>query len=164
MLPLQKLLTSFMKFWSHFKVLFWYIGDKRNESNWRKQIKLMMIQMHNERSNAISLDWDLEVVEVKSKWRNERNCKKELKNHVFQFRMNIRKIRTVVQNEIEWALAAAHHGKIENRYHTVMRNAPRRQNSCWCVLHFAQSCELLGAHAKLYFLQIPWWKRLWKTS
>ena len=49
-------------------------------------------------------------------------------------------------------------------FHTVMRNAPRRQNSCWCILHFTQSYELVRARAKLYFLQIPWWRSLWKTS
>ena len=32
-----------------------------------------MIQMHNERSNAIDLDRDLEVVEVESRERNGRN-------------------------------------------------------------------------------------------
>ena len=36
--------------------------------------------MHNERSNAIGLDQDLEVVEVDSKERNGKNNKNELKN------------------------------------------------------------------------------------
>ena len=49
----------------------------------------MMIQMHNERSNAIGLDQDLEVVEVESKERNGRNDKKKLKTHVFQFAKNL---------------------------------------------------------------------------
>ena len=109
----------------------------------------MMIQMHNERGNAISLDWDLEVVEVESKWRNERNCKKKLKNHVFQFHINTRKIRTVMQIEIEWTLVAAHKGKSENWFRMTMRNAPRRRKWCWWIFHFAQSCEIVGAHAKL---------------
>ena len=39
----------------------------------------MKIQMHNERSNAIGLDRDLEVIEVDSKERNGRNDKKERK-------------------------------------------------------------------------------------
>lgn len=62
LLPLQELLTSFMKFWSHFKVWFWKIGDKRDESNWKEQIKLMKIQMRNESSNAIGLEQDLELI------------------------------------------------------------------------------------------------------
>ena len=74
----------------------------------------MMIQMDNERSNAIGLDRDLEVVEVESRERNGRNGKMKLKNHVFQFHINTRKIRTVMQIEIEWTLAAAHKGKSEN--------------------------------------------------
>ena len=43
----------------------------------------MMIQMHNEISNAIGLDWDLEADEVESKERNGRNDKKELKTMFF---------------------------------------------------------------------------------
>ena len=39
--------------------------------------------MHNERSNAIGLDQDLEVIEVDSKERNGRNDKKELKKLCF---------------------------------------------------------------------------------
>ena len=54
----------------------------------------MMIRMHNERSNAIGLDWDLEVVEVESKEKNGRNDKKESEKDVFQFRI-------VMQNETE---------------------------------------------------------------
>ena len=45
----------------------------------------MMIQMDNEISNAIGLDWDLEVVEVESRERNGRNDKKELKTMFFNF-------------------------------------------------------------------------------
>ena len=55
-------------------------------------------------------------------------------------------------------------GRSENWFRMTMRNALRRQNWCWCILHFAQSCELVGARAKLYFLQIPWWRSFWKTS
>ena len=73
----------------------------------------MMIQMHNEKSNAIGLDWDLEVVEVESKERKGRNDKKELKNYVFPFRMNIQKIRTIVRNETERILATAQRGKVK---------------------------------------------------
>ena len=46
------------------------------------------------------------VVEVDSKERNGKNGKKELKNYVFPFRMNMRKIRTVVRNGPEMNLAA----------------------------------------------------------
>ena len=59
----------------------------------------MMIQMHNEKSNAIGLDRDLEVVDVESRERNERNCKEESKKHVFQFCMTMRNFRTVMRNE-----------------------------------------------------------------
>ena len=59
----------------------------------------MKIQMHNEISNAIGLDrdleFDLEVVEVDSKERNGRNVKKELKNYVFPFHMIMRKFRNM---------------------------------------------------------------------
>ena len=62
----------------------------------------MKIQMHNEISNAIGLDrdleFDLEVVEVDSKERNWRNDKKELKNYVFPFRMIMRKFHTIMRN------------------------------------------------------------------
>ena len=68
----------------------------------------MMIQMHNERSNAIGLDRDLEVIEVESRERNERNCKEELKKHVFRFRMTMRNFHIVMRNEIEWVLAVAY--------------------------------------------------------
>ena len=44
-----------------------------------------MIQMHNERSNAIDLDQDLEVVEVESREGNEINDKKNLKIKYFHF-------------------------------------------------------------------------------
>ena len=80
---------------------------------------------------------------------------KKLKNHVFQFRMNMRKIHTIVQNETEMILATAQKMKSENRFRmtmrkfrTVMRNALGRQKWCWWTFHFAQSCEIVGAHAK----------------
>ena len=41
--------------------------------------------MHNERSNAIDLDQDLEVVEVESREGNEINDKKNLKIKYFHF-------------------------------------------------------------------------------
>ena len=47
-------------------------------------------------SNAIGLDRDLEVIEVDSKERNERNDKKELKNYVFPFCMIMRKFCTIM--------------------------------------------------------------------
>ena len=49
----------------------------------------MMIQMDNERSNAIGLDRDLKVVEVWSRERNGRNDKRKLKNKIFPFRMTM---------------------------------------------------------------------------
>ena len=76
----------------------------------------MMIQMHNKRNNAIGLDQDLEVVEVESKERNGRNDKKELKNYVFPFRMNIQKIRTIVRNETERILATTQRGKVKTDF------------------------------------------------
>ena len=47
----------------------------------------MMILMHNERSNAIGLDQDSEVVEVESEEGNKRNDKRKLKNQIFPFRI-----------------------------------------------------------------------------
>ena len=44
---------------------------------------------------------------MESRERNRRNDKKELKNYVFQFRMNMRKIRTIVRNGSEGNLATA---------------------------------------------------------
>ena len=76
----------------------------------------MMIRMHNERSNAIGLDWDLEVVEVESKEKNGRNDKKELKNYVFPFRMNKRKICKVVRNGTERILAVVQKGKVKTDF------------------------------------------------
>ena len=72
---------------------------------------------------------DLEVVEVESKERNGRNDKKELKNYVFPFRMNMRKICTVVRNETKRILAAAQKGKMETDF-------------TWPCENFAQSCEM----------------------
>ena len=89
---------------------------------------------------------DLEVVEVESK---ERNDKKELKNYVFPFLMNMRKICTVLRNGPEGNLAAAQREKLKT--------------------DFAQSCEILqegeiGANvfstshnrAKLHFFMLSW--------
>ena len=50
---------------------------KGDESNWRKQIKLMMIQMHNERSNAIGLDWDLSLFGGSWSGKEEENGKND---------------------------------------------------------------------------------------
>ena len=50
----------------------------------------MMIQIHNERSNAIGLDRhlnELEVVKVESKEGNGRNDKGKLKNQMLYVRM-----------------------------------------------------------------------------
>ena len=44
-----------------------------------------MIQMHSDRSNAIDLDRDLEVVEVESREGNEINDKRKLKIKYFHF-------------------------------------------------------------------------------
>ena len=51
----------------------------------------MRIQTHNERSNAIGLDWDLEADEVESKERNGRNDKKELKTMFFHLTWTCKK-------------------------------------------------------------------------
>ena len=61
---------------------------------------MMMIQMNNERNNVIGLDRDLELIWRWLKWNQEKKKKgkKELKNYVFQFRINMRKIRIVVRN------------------------------------------------------------------
>ena len=56
------------------------------------------------------------MVEVDSKERNERNDKKELKNYVFQFRMNMWQIRTDMQNETERILAATQKEKVKTNF------------------------------------------------
>ena len=78
---------------------------------------------------------------MESRERNGGNNKKKLKNQAFSFRMNMRKIRTVVWIETERILVAAQKGKSENwfrmtmrKFHTIMRNAPRRQ--IWVLVHF----------------------------
>ena len=73
---------------------------------------------------------DLKVVEVESKERNGRNDKKELKNYVFPFLMNIRKIHIVVRNGLERNLATAQRGKVKIDF-------------AWPCETFAQSCEML---------------------
>ena len=86
-----------------------------------------------------------------SKERNERNDKKELKNYVFQFRMNMWQIRTDMQNETERILAATQKEKVKT-------------NFVWSCENFAQSCKMLQEgenvadaistlhnHAKLHF-------------
>ena len=144
----------------------------------------MKIQMHDEISNAIGLDRELEVIEVDSK---ERNDKKELKNYIFPFCMIIRKFRTVMQNGPEDIFLLQLKGKsqswfrmtmrkfhmIMRKFCTTMRNALGMQNWCWCIFHFAQSCEIVGARAKLldlvrnrHFitkLHISLWRSLRKT-
>ena len=57
-----------------------------------------------------------------SKERNERNDKKELKNYVFQFRINMRKIRIVVRNGPESYFSCNSKEKLK--------------------IDFAQSCEM----------------------
>ena len=37
------------------------------------------------------------------------------------------------------------------KFRTGMQNAPGMRNWCWCIFHFAQSCEIVGACAKLHF-------------
>ena len=69
----------------------------------------MMIQMHNERSNAINLDQDLEVVEMESRERNERNCKEESEKHISRFHI-------VMPNETAWVLVAAHKGIVKSNF------------------------------------------------
>ena len=144
----------------------------------------MKIQMHDEISNAIGLDRELEVIEVDSK---ERNDKKELKNYIFPFCMIIRKFRTVMQNGPEDIFLLQLKGKSQSwfrmtmrnfriimwNFHTIIRNALGMQNWCWCIFHFAQSCEIVGARAKLldlvrnrHFitkLHISLWRSLRKT-
>ena len=132
----------------------------------------MKIQMHNEISNAIGLDrdleFDLEVVEVDSKERNWRNDKKELKNYVFPFRMIMRKFRTIMRNgpegiyvanqrEISKLISYDHakfshnHVKFSHNHSKCSRNAklvlmhfPLRtiMRNCW------SSCEIAGSRAK----------------
>ena len=89
---------------------------------------------------------------MKSRERNGINGKKSWKTMFFSFRMNMRKIRTVVRNGPEGNLVAAQKDRMTMwKFRTVMRNAPRRRKWCWWIFHFAQSCEIVGAHAKLHF-------------
>ena len=60
----------------------------------------------------------------------ERNGKKELKTHVFQFCMNMRKIRTIVRNGLDGNLAAAQRGKVKTDFASPCENP-------------TQSCEML---------------------
>ena len=147
LLPLQELLTSFRKFWSYFKVWFWQIGDKRDESNWREQIKLMKIQMHNERNNAIGLDRDLEVIEVDSKERNGRNDKKEWKIMYFRFawscEMDKKTFFATNQREIS-KLISHDHAKISHNH--------------------AKLLDLVWNDHFITKLQISWSRSLRKTS
>ena len=53
---------------------------------------------------------------MESRKRNGRNGKKELKNYVFQFRMNMRKIRTIMRNGPEGNLAATQRGKVKTNF------------------------------------------------
>ena len=75
-----------------------------------------MIQKHNERSKAIGLDRDLEVVEVQSREINGENGKKELKNQVFSFHMNMRKIHTIVRNGPESNFGFSSKGKLKTDF------------------------------------------------
>ena len=104
------------------------------------------------RGNALepSFGTELKMVEVESKERNGINGKKKLKNHVFQFRMNMRKIRINVRNRPEEDFGCSSKGRSENwfrmtmrKFLTVMRNAPGRRKWYWWTFHFAQSCEIV---------------------
>ena len=62
LLQLQELPTSFVRFGVISRCDFDELDGKRDESAWRRQTILMMIQMHKERSNRISLDQDLGLI------------------------------------------------------------------------------------------------------
>ena len=91
---------------------------------------MLMIRLHNGRSNAIGLDWDfgyLEVVKVESKEGNGRNDKGKLKNQMLQIRMIMWKFRITVQirpDEKNWL-----HSKVD----------------VW--INFAWTYEFLHSHA-----------------
>ena len=129
-----------------FKVIFEALSDKW-KIEWRR--------VHNvdDEEEEMHLDQALEL-----NWRWWRWIKNEEMGEIAK-RSQKSMFFIAMRNETEWALAAAHQGKSENwfcmtmwNFRTVMRNAPGRQNSCWCIFHFAQSCELVGARAKPYFL------------
>ena len=150
----------------------------------------MMILIHNEISNAVGLDRDLELiwrcmVEVDSK---ERNDKKELKNKVMQngpkgiYTANQREISKLILHDhakfshghAKWnriGLAAAHKGNVKSGFalpcEIFAQSCKMLQQDENAVDGFSTShhhAKLLGAHAKMYFLQVPWWRSLRKTS
>ena len=167
LLPLQELLTSFRKFWSYFKVWFWQIGDKRDESNWRKQIKLMKIQMHNERNNAIGLDRDLEVIEVDSKERSGRNDKKEWKIMYFHFawscEMDKKTFFATNQREIS-KLILHDHAKISHN-HVKWSKKEKIGAVAFSISHnHAKLLDLVWNGHFITKLQISWSRSLQKTS
>ena len=67
---------------------------------------------------------------IKRKKMKKWQKKKELKNYVFPFRMNIQKIRTIVRNETERILATAQRGKVKTDF-------------AWLCENFTRSCEML---------------------
>ena len=84
---------------------------------------------------------DLEVVEVESRERNGRKGKKELKNYVFQFRMNMRKILIVVQNGPESYFGCSSKEKLKTDF-------------AWPCENFAQSWKC-SRKANLLLMRFP---------
>ena len=110
-----------------------------------------MIQTHNERSNAIGLDWDLselEIVKVESKERNGRNDKGKLKNQMLQICMIMRKFRMIDCRLRKMCMILHDHAKISQthakwsrkcftiEFCTIMRNV----NILWEMSRFHAKC------------------------
>ena len=134
----------------------------------------MMIQIHNERSNVIGLDRSLELNWRWWGWIKNEEWEK-LQRGVGKACFSISHDHAKFSHShAKWnrvGLAAAHKGNVKSDF-------------AWPCEIFAQSCEtlqqdenavdgfstshhhakLLGARAKMYFLQIPWWRSLQKTS
>ena len=138
----------------------------------------MKIQMHNEISNAIGLDrdleFDLDMVEVDSKERNWRNDKKELKNYVFPFRMIMRKFHTIMRNgpkgicvanqrEIS-KLILYNHAKILHSHVKCSRKAKIGVDAFFTSHNHAKLLDLVRNGHCITKLQISRWKTLRKTS
>ena len=134
--------------------------------------------MHNEISNAIGLDrdleFDLDMVEVDSKERNWRNDKKELKNYVFPFRMIMRKFRTIMRNGPEGIYVANQreisklilydHPKISHSHAKCSRKAKIGIDAFLTSHNHAKLLDLVRNGHCITKLQISRWKTLRKTS
>ena len=102
----------------------------------------MKIQMHNERSNAIGLDRDLELIGGGwggFKWKKWKKWQKGVEKLNISVCMIMWKSHMTMRNGPEGIFAA--------KYEMLQEGV----TCCYCIFYFAQSCKIVGSRAKWLF-------------